>query len=72
MPELLAIAVLRPRQTRSTESAELKKHWYHVPEAWLILTLLLWAIGGSACLITAALEYPDAVVADQAAVHATR
>jgi len=44
-----------------------KKQWYQVPEAWLILGLLLWAMGGSACLVTAALEYPDAVVADAAA-----
>lgn len=49
-----------------------RKHWYQVAEVWLILALLMWALGGSACLIAAALEYPDAVVADEAASHSIR
>ena len=47
------------------------KKWYQVPEAWLILFLLGSAVGGSAALIAAALDYPDAVVADHVAAKAT-
>ena len=43
------------------------KKWFQVPEAWLIVFLLSSAVGGSAALIAAALDYPDAVVIDHAA-----
>ena len=45
------------------------KPWYRIPEMWLVLGLLLSAVGGSGALIAAALDYPDAVVVDASVAH---